>query len=109
VVVADASGLPLAISRRLQLAAEAGGALALLARPPCEEAELSVAATRWRVRTIGDSNGIQRWMIELVRCKGSLAHASHAHPWTVERTDDGRLVSLPPDLVNRSHPAALAS
>jgi protein ImuA len=117
VVVADSSGLPLAMSRRLQLAAEAGGALALLARPAWEEAELSVAATRWRVRTVAPPKGgpnttpkwAQRWSIELVRCKGSLAHASHAHPWMVERTNDGRLVSLPPDLVNRSHPAALAS
>lgn len=108
-VVADASGLPLAASRRLQLAAEAGGALALLARPPWEESELSVAATRWRVRTVAAPSESQRWLIELVRCKGPLAHASHAHPWTVERTDDGRLVSLPPGLVNRPSPATLAS
>jgi hypothetical protein len=111
IVVADGSGLSLAVSRRLQLAAETGGTTALLARPPWEESELSVAATRWRVCRCAARAAphAPRWSIELVRCKGSLAHAGHAQTWTVEHTDDGRLVSVPPELVNRTHPAALAS
>lgn len=109
VVIADASGLPLAVSRRLQLAAEAGGSLALLARPPWEESELSVAATRWRVRAVAASAEAPRWSIELVRCKGSHAHASHAQAWTVERTDDGRLISLSPGMADGPRSAAIAS
>ena len=49
-VVADGSGLTPTVSRRLQLAAEAGGAWGLLARPPWELEVPSWAATRWRVR-----------------------------------------------------------
>ena len=109
VVIADASGLSLALSRRLQLAAEAGGSLALLARPPWEERELSVAATRWRVRAVTARADAACWSIELARCKGSHARSSHAPAWTVERTDDGRLVSLSPGVADRPYPAALAS
>ncbi len=48
-VVADGSGFDMAATRRLQLAAESGRGLALLARPPHELSELSVAVTRWVV------------------------------------------------------------
>lgn len=109
VVIADASAMPLAVSRRLQLAAESGGALAFLARPPWEESELSVAATRWRVRTAPSPPphaSAQRWSIELTRCKGLQTRATAL---TVERTDDGRLVPVSADVVDRSRPAALAS
>jgi len=96
-VVADGSGLDMAASRRLQLAAQAtgGGALVLLARPACELATLSAAATRWRVVPVpppdpedrpgleemnapGRRHGLSlslpspspRWTVELLRCKG---------------------------------------
>ena len=72
-VVGDARGLDLTATRRLQLAAEAGGALALLARPPQEERRLSAAATRWRVRlvpTCGSAPRFPRWSVELLRVKG---------------------------------------
>ena len=112
-VVADASAMPLAVSRRLQLAAEEsardGGVLALLARPPWEESELSVASTRWRVRSALATADAPRWTIELARCKGSQAYASHAEPWTVERGDHGQLFSVPSQLADRSTPAARAS
>lgn len=58
-VIADGSGLDMAATRRLQLAAESGitnqqhgqgGAIALLARPPDERHVLSAAATRWWVQ-----------------------------------------------------------
>ena len=53
-VIADGSGLDMAATRRLQLAAEAGlrgggGGIAIFARPPHEERQLSAASTRWRV------------------------------------------------------------
>jgi hypothetical protein len=71
VVVADGGGLKLSHTRRLQLAAESGGALSLLARPLHELATPSAASTRWRVQRLS-SPSISRpqWRIELVRCKG---------------------------------------
>jgi len=48
-VVIDGSGLALGEVRRLQLAAEAGGALALLARPTRDAGVTSSAASRWLV------------------------------------------------------------
>jgi hypothetical protein len=53
VVVADGSGLEMAHSRRLQLAAQEGRSLALLARPTRDEQCISAAATRWRVSRVG--------------------------------------------------------
>lgn len=67
-VVADATGFDMAASRRLSLAAQAGEALALLARPPHEERELSAAATRWRVTRTGASLA-PRWRLALLRAK----------------------------------------
>lgn len=74
VVIADGSRLTMATSRRFQLAAEAArerAALALIVRPPWEETELSVAATRWRVRRIPSETALTRWEVGLVRCKGA--------------------------------------
>ncbi len=113
VIIADASGLPLAMSRRLQLAAESGGSLALLARPPWEERELSVAATRWRVRSAAGSSDTPRWSLTLMRCKGSQAHDTHGthdtHSHILEQTHDGRLIALSPGLAHRPRATALAS
>jgi len=52
VVVADGRGLTMAMTRRLQLAAESGHALALLARDPRDRSQLSAAATRWTVTPV---------------------------------------------------------
>lgn len=80
-IVADGSGLPMAGTRRLQLAAAAADALVLLARPPAEVGEISAATTRWTVTRIQDedtgatdfANGAEapRWRVELLRAKGS--------------------------------------
>jgi len=70
-VIADGRGLSMPQTRRLQLAAEAGGALVLLARPPEEEAELSAAMTRWRIAPAPSSTDRPRWSIELLRRKGA--------------------------------------
>ncbi len=69
-VVADGSGLGMPQTRRLQLAAEAGSACALLARPPVELSVLSAAATRWRVCREPSPGRNPRWTVELLRCKG---------------------------------------
>lgn len=71
VVVADGSGLELAATRRLQLAAERGGALVLVARPPEELDRLSAAATRWLVRWASSADKTPRWIVELLRLKAA--------------------------------------
>jgi hypothetical protein len=70
VVIADASGLKLSQTRRLQLAAESGCPLALLARPAQDIVIPSAAATRWSVERIVSPTRRPRWRLELVRCKG---------------------------------------
>ena len=70
-VIADGCGLSMAQTRRLQLAAEAGEALVLLARPPEEERELSAAMTRWRIAPAPSSTDRPRWSITLLRRKGA--------------------------------------
>lgn len=92
-VIADASGLDMASSRRLQLAAEAGlerggGGLALLVRPPDEARELSAAATRWRVACVPATGRSARWSLELLRRKGGLGAAARGNgnaAWKGER------------------------
>lgn len=73
------SELDLTAARRLQLAAEAGGALGLLLRPDAEDSAAggpSAAFTRWRVNALpgtGDSAhdlGDPRWQLDLLRCRG---------------------------------------
>ena len=81
-VVADARGLTMAASRRLQLAAEKsgkdGGPLVLLARPIAERATPSVAGTRWLVTNSRCENPLirnpcrspnPRWDVEVLRWK----------------------------------------
>jgi hypothetical protein len=71
VVAADGSGLPMAATRRLQLAAQVGGPLVLLARPAGELAMPSAAACRWLVRRrAGENIRGPAWTVELLRCKG---------------------------------------
>ncbi len=70
VVIADGSAINLSHSRRLQLAAEAGSALALLARPSHELTVPSSAGTRWRIEPVVSPTARPRWRVELVRCKG---------------------------------------
>jgi protein ImuA len=69
-------GLDLTAARRLQLAAEAGGAIGLLLRPDGEEEEGATAAlTRWRVGALAGTGGAHdlgdpRWRLDLLRCRG---------------------------------------
>jgi len=100
VVIADGSGLDLAATRRLQLAAErgavekggAGGAgLALLARPPAERSSLSAASTRWCVAP--SCSGHHRSIgvrIELLRRKGlrpTCTTGAAMSAWSLEQDD----------------------
>lgn len=91
-VIADGSRFDLSATRRLQLAAEAGGGLCFLARPPWERAELSAAATRWRVRFAPPvpaaypfiHTPTRRWTVELLRCKGVQPTAASSRCWILE-------------------------
>lgn len=68
--------IDLTAARRLQLAAEAGGALGLLLRPDTEDPGPSAALTRWRVNALPSLGGNQhslgdpRWSLDLLRCRG---------------------------------------
>lgn len=99
VVVADGSGFDLTATRRLQLAAETGSAICLLARPPWERGELSAARTRWLIRPRPAPPDAQRWTVELLRCKGVQPTDPEAcRLWTLERRHATRDVVVAADV-----------
>jgi protein ImuA len=117
-VVGEFSGrLGLTASRRLQLAAEASGVMAILLRRSRHFADPALAApsaavTRWRVAALPsppalaqapDTPGLARgrWRLELTRSRGGVPGA-----WTVEACDAQGHLSLAADLADR--PAAPA-
>ena len=75
-VLGEIGRLDLTASRRLQLAAEAGGATGVLLHLGAERAAASVAVTRWRVApapsaTVDEPGvGESRWRLDLLRCRG---------------------------------------
>lgn len=105
--VAEAAADPTA-SRRLQLAARAGGGLCLLLPPPAGRPIRAVAAaTRWRIAPLpsvprpGGSPGAARWKLSLVRCRGGAPHG-----WTVEWRHETHRFSVVAALADRAAPAA---
>ncbi len=104
-VVADSSGLTMPESRRLQLAAEAGGTLGLLLRPPRELASLSVARTRWRLTPLSTATPDPHWTLELLRCKGLRPATEDARRWVVRHSHATSDVHLVPDAADRAAPA----
>jgi protein ImuA len=111
-VVAEHTGrLSLVASRRLQLAAEQAGILAILIRrspsfddPALEEP--TAAATRWRIAALPslpvlphapDTPGLgrARWKLDLTRCRGG-----EPGVWIVEACDATGRLGLVPDIVN---------
>src|SRR5262245_28451788 len=89
--VAEIDRLDLAQSRRLQLAAEAGGIGFLLRTPGVAHGDglgASAAVTRWRVAALpsaGSAPGVlapPRWRLELMRCRGGRPAS-----WIVEGED----------------------
>lgn len=101
-VVGDGSGLNMAESRRLQLAAGAGGVLGLLARPVCELGEISAARTRWRVSPTPSPVALPRWSVELLHSKGAMLPPEEARCWVVQRDDATGSLGLVPDALDRS-------
>lgn len=84
VVITDGSGITMAESRRVQLAAARGGVCVLLARAPWEVRELSAARTRWSVSSLRTVGNEQAWTVELLRCKGVQPERG-ARRWSVRR------------------------
>lgn len=84
--LAEVERLDLTASRRLQLAAEAGGVCALLLRPPLAAGTApgtSAAVTRWRIDALpgatagGRTLGPPAWRVELFRCRGGRTGVWH--------------------------------
>jgi protein ImuA len=117
-VVAEHTGrLSLVASRRLQLAAEQAGILAILIRrsPSFDDPALNeptAAVTRWRIAALPsppalphapDTPGLgrARWQLDLTRCRGG-----EPRSWTVEACDAKGRLSLVPDVSERSVRAA---
>ena len=117
-VVAEHTGrLSLVASRRLQLAAEQSGILAILIRrsPSFDDPVLNeptAAATSWRIAALPsppalaeapDTPGLgrSRWRLDLTRCRGG-----EPGSWIVEACDATGRLGLVPDFSNRSMRAA---
>jgi protein ImuA len=72
-VLGDGVAPDLTATRRLQLAAEAGGTTALLSLPYRVAGGVSAALTRWQVASVpAEADETTRWQIELTRCRGGV-------------------------------------
>jgi protein ImuA len=104
-VLGEVSGLSLAASRRLQLAARKSGVTALLLHHRAG-APVTTAVTRWRAVTAGsDAQLTPRWHVELVRCRGLLhGEEGYVGRWLVAWEKDR--LAVVPDLRDRPPVAA---
>lgn len=93
VVIGEGVSPDLIQTRRLQLAAETGGATALMLLPPQGsggQLRVSAAMTRWAVHACAaDSSLRHRWQLQLERCRGG-AHGL----WQVEWNDEALRLDL---------------
>jgi protein ImuA len=103
-VVGELVHLPLTLSRRLQLAAEASGVIAFaLRRSGSQQDQANACFSRWRLGPspsgpmVDFEMGRARWQLELLRCRGA-----EAHTWTVEACDASGRLAVPADLGDRS-------
>jgi protein ImuA len=110
-VVGEISRLAMTPSRRLQLAAETSGTIAIAIRRwrrPAEATDFgqpTASTTRWRVSALPASPlpvpgvGRPRWLVELIRAK-----AGECAEFEVEQCDETGRIAIPAKLVHR--PAA---
>ena len=105
-VIADGRGLTLPHTRRLQLAAGAGGGLCLLLRAAHERGVLSAASTRWEVTPAPSESERPRWTVAAIRNKHRPGMEFRA---VVEWDDAAGLVHIPPVLERGAGGAAAAS
>jgi protein ImuA len=107
-VVGEARRVPMAATRRLQLAAEEGGTPALLLRRWRKAADdplaiPSAAVTRWRIGTASSSPlpaagiGRARWHVVLARQRGG-----EPHEWILESPDAEACFALPAGAQHRT-------
>lgn len=108
-VVAEVSRLSMTVSRRLQLAAEAGSTLGVVVRRWRRQTEAAdfgqptAADTRWRVTPLASTAlptpgvGRGRWFVELIR-----ARAGESAEFEVDACDAAGRLALPADLAHRS-------
>ena len=96
VLVGEIDRLGLVEGRRLSLAAEAGGGIALVLRSAPPAGEPSAAWTRWRVAAapagpgpFGIGLGAPRWRVELSRCRGA-----PPRDWLVEWQDEAHRLAV---------------
>jgi protein ImuA len=106
-VVAEVARLPMAASRRLQLAAEGSGTIGIALHRWHRQTEGSdfgqptAAITRWRVSVLPSTPlpvpgvGRPRWLVELIRCR-----AGESADFQLEACDDTGHLRLPADLVH---------
>lgn len=102
-VLGEVSRLPMVASRRLVLAAEKSGVMAVALRRRREgraaEGGLTAAATRWMITplpsTLLETDGVgrARWRVELTRCRGGVPGE-----WIMEACDAQGRLGLPADL-----------
>jgi protein ImuA len=108
-VVAEVARLSMTSSRRLVLAAEASGSIAIAVRRWRRQTEAAdfgqptASTTRWRISTLPSiplpvpGVGRARWLLELIRCR-----AGESADFVVDACDaEGRL-ALPADVADRS-------
>ena len=108
-VVGEIARLSMTASRRLQLAAEGSGTIALAIRrwrrqtDAVDFGQPTAAVTRWRVSVLPSvplpvpGVGRPRWLIELIRCR-----AGESADFELEACAGTGRLALPPDLVHRS-------
>jgi protein ImuA len=107
-VVGEVARLGFDASRRLQLAAESSGAVALVLRRwrVASSKDSNAAITRWRIEPVPSGDlpvpgvGRARWRLELVRVRGG-----EPAVWIVEACDAKGRLALSPDLADRSDPS----
>jgi protein ImuA len=110
-VVAEVARLSMTASRRLSLAAEASGSIAIAVRRWRRQTEAAdfgqptASATRWRVSTLPSTPlpvpgvGRARWLLELIRCR-----AGESADFVVSACDAKGRLALPADMADRSAP-----
>ena len=102
VVMGEGVAADLTASRRLQLAAEAGTAAALLLSA---DTHASVALTRWRIDASPSADGPYRprWRVRLERCRGGAPGE-----WMVDWDDETHRFAVVPVLADRRPSLATA-
>ena len=107
-VVGEVLRLPMTASRRLVLAAEKSGVMAVALRRQAEaNAPPNAARTRWRIGPYPSAPlpvpgiGRARWQIELTRCRGGTPNS-----WIMEACDAQGCLALPAEVGDRSGAAS---